>query len=252
MSSNNCIELKTKLYTKRKGPPYAAKDCLGQIKVGNNGLQYKAERKGNGPARWYRFHSSAKFKPISKGKSKGKNKESKNAVINLTGDSPVDETQRKLLLAKRKFMSLKGDDTGIHKTLNETNVRLQKMEQIILKRTNETKAAKEALAKFKKQMKQKEVDFNAQLQQKQVEYDRLEYEFSEMESDSYDELRRYRYGQEQAEKETKKLQTELNTLKEKYNGVIKGLKEKNNQLTKKNKDLNKVIKEYENMVASLK
>jgi len=155
-----------------------------------------------------------------------------------------DETQQKLLLAKRKCMSLKGDDTGILKTLNETNEKLEKL-------SNETRAAKEALVKFKKQMKQKEAEFKDKLQTKQDEYDQLEREFSTMENDTYDEIRRYSYGQEQAEKQTEQLKTELNTSKEKYNGVIKDLKQKNNKLNKKIKELNSVIKEYETMIESL-
>lgn len=155
-----------------------------------------------------------------------------------------DETQQKLLLAKRKCMSLKGDDTGILKTLNETNEKLKKL-------SNETRAAKEALVKFKKQMKQKEAEFKETLLTKHDKYYRLERAFSRMENESYDELRRYRYGQEQAEKQAEQLKTELNTSKEKYNGVIKDLKQKNNKLNKKIKDLNSVIKEYETMIESL-
>jgi hypothetical protein len=43
-----CVEIKTKKYQTRKGPPYHAKDCKGMTKKGNDGKDYvsAADRKG--------------------------------------------------------------------------------------------------------------------------------------------------------------------------------------------------------------
>ena len=43
-----CIEIKTKKYQTRKGPPYHAKDCKGLVKKGNDGKEYisAADKKG--------------------------------------------------------------------------------------------------------------------------------------------------------------------------------------------------------------
>lgn len=37
-----CIEVKTKKYQSRSAPPYHAKDCKGEIKLGNNGKKWKS------------------------------------------------------------------------------------------------------------------------------------------------------------------------------------------------------------------
>ena len=94
------------------------------------------------------------------------------AKIRSAKDVFDDETQR-----KRKRMSLKDDDTGILKTLNE---------------------AQKALDKFKKQMKQKDAKFKNKLQTKQDEIKDLKQENSELKKKIkdlnryFESLRRYK------------------------------------------------------------
>ena len=47
-----CIEIKTKKYQTRKGPPYHAKDCKGQTKKGNDGKDYISQADGRGIYKW--------------------------------------------------------------------------------------------------------------------------------------------------------------------------------------------------------
>jgi hypothetical protein len=47
-----CIEIKTKKYQTRKGPPYHAKDCKGQIKKGNDGKEYISASDRRGIYKW--------------------------------------------------------------------------------------------------------------------------------------------------------------------------------------------------------
>lgn len=47
-----CIEIKTKKYQTRKGPPYHAKDCKGLIKKGNDGKEYVSAVDSRGIYKW--------------------------------------------------------------------------------------------------------------------------------------------------------------------------------------------------------
>jgi hypothetical protein len=47
-----CIEIKTKKYQTRKGPPYHAKDCKGQTKKGNDGKDYVSAVDSKGIYKW--------------------------------------------------------------------------------------------------------------------------------------------------------------------------------------------------------
>jgi hypothetical protein len=47
-----CIEIKTKKYQTRKGPPYHAKDCKGLTKKGNNGKTYVSVADKRGIYKW--------------------------------------------------------------------------------------------------------------------------------------------------------------------------------------------------------
>jgi hypothetical protein len=47
-----CIEIKTKKYQTRKGPPYHAKDCKGQTKKGNDGKEYVSAVDSRGTYKW--------------------------------------------------------------------------------------------------------------------------------------------------------------------------------------------------------
>lgn len=47
-----CIEIKTKKYQTRKGPPYHAKDCKGLTKKGNDGKEYISAVDKRGVYKW--------------------------------------------------------------------------------------------------------------------------------------------------------------------------------------------------------
>lgn len=47
-----CVEIKTKKYQTRKGPPYHAKDCKGQTKKGNDGKDYVSAIDSRGIYKW--------------------------------------------------------------------------------------------------------------------------------------------------------------------------------------------------------
>lgn len=47
-----CIEIKTKKYQTRKGPPYHAKDCKGLTKKGNDGKEYISAIDKRGVYKW--------------------------------------------------------------------------------------------------------------------------------------------------------------------------------------------------------
>jgi hypothetical protein len=47
-----CIEIKTKKYQTRKGPPYHAKDCKGLVKKGNDGKDYISAVDSRGIYKW--------------------------------------------------------------------------------------------------------------------------------------------------------------------------------------------------------
>ena len=48
----SCIEVTTKKYQTRKGPPYHAKDCKGQTKKGNDGKEYISATDKRGIYKW--------------------------------------------------------------------------------------------------------------------------------------------------------------------------------------------------------
>jgi hypothetical protein len=47
-----CVEIKTKKYQTRKGPPYHAKDCKGLVKKGNDGKDYISAVDKRGIYKW--------------------------------------------------------------------------------------------------------------------------------------------------------------------------------------------------------
>lgn len=47
-----CVEIKTKKYQTRKGPPYHAKDCKGLTKKGNDNKEYISIADGRGIYKW--------------------------------------------------------------------------------------------------------------------------------------------------------------------------------------------------------
>jgi hypothetical protein len=47
-----CVEIKTKKYQTRKGPPYHAKDCKGSVKKGNDGIDYVSKPNKKGIYTW--------------------------------------------------------------------------------------------------------------------------------------------------------------------------------------------------------
>ena len=47
-----CIEIKTKKYQTRKGPPFHAKDCKGLVKKGNDGKEYISAVDRRGTYKW--------------------------------------------------------------------------------------------------------------------------------------------------------------------------------------------------------
>ena len=63
-SSPKCVELKTKLYTERKSPPYPANACQGQVRKGNDDLPYMSVANKNGVFTWKKVKEEAAPKKV--------------------------------------------------------------------------------------------------------------------------------------------------------------------------------------------
>lgn len=64
----SCIEIKTKKYRTRKGPPYHAKDCRGKTKKGNDGKSYISAPDSKGVYKWIPKKDPARNTTRKKGK----------------------------------------------------------------------------------------------------------------------------------------------------------------------------------------
>ena len=60
-----CKKLTTKKYTTRKSPPFSAASCCGKTFQGNDGEWYVAEKRGDGPCRWYKLKKNVS-QPLEK------------------------------------------------------------------------------------------------------------------------------------------------------------------------------------------
>ena len=64
----NCQQLHSRRYTNRQGPPYAAADCAGQERRGNDGDMYRVVRTRNGAYRWQKIRSQRNITHCPPGK----------------------------------------------------------------------------------------------------------------------------------------------------------------------------------------
>lgn len=99
-----CIEVKTKKYQTRKGPPYHAKDCKGLVKKGNDKKDYISVSDKHGVYKW-----------ISKDKSshitlKKKGVKTYNIIDNGSDSFVADVSSSKVEVFRQKFIYDKESD----------------------------------------------------------------------------------------------------------------------------------------------